>query len=308
MNRYFRSYLYSFAVLLPLLCSCMSDKYSNCPPDNIRIHFSYRVSVHGTPVIDTSAVDRINLFIFDQGGKFVGEWIDEHPLLNSSYYMEVPLEYGNYQMVCWAGLSPCYYLSPSPFVKGVTDLSECLLSLERIDGGIVENPPHPLFHAQLRDCVVDKPDCEFTLDLRQLTNTINLSVEGLPPTANDYSFRIADTNGDYSFDSSFASANNGELHYITPCTRDAQEQPSASLVVLDLNESSPTPVLTLKDVTTEKSLFSGNLITLLLKLRDQGVVVDLDAIHTYDIRLTFTGLNVTVSINGWEVSDSHNEI
>lgn len=308
MKLYYRYFLYPLAAVLLLLQSCIGEDNADCPPERVRVYFSYRTT-YAPLVVDPEDVSCINLFVFDGEGKFVGEWIDREPQLSPSYYMELPLPYGTYRFVCWAGMEESYHITPSPFVEKQTDMEACILSLYRTPQHTVETAPNHLFHAILPQGVVDKPECDFTLDLKQLTYTIDLTVQGLEHATDAYSLSIEDNNGDYKFDASLASPNNGKLQYITSCPKDAQGQPYASLRVMALDEARPTPVLTLTNTTKAEDVFSANLIGLILKLREQGVIVDFDNIHTYHIHLTFdTDMGVDISINGWGVGNSQAEL
>jgi hypothetical protein len=172
----------------------------------------------------------------------------------------------------------------------------------------VEHLPNHLFYASLENGVVNNPRCDFVLDMGQNTNTINVTTEGLSNPQNKYSLIIEDDNGDYTFFNTLASST--QLRYITACSSGKLGQPEGRLRTLTLNESHPTPRIILRDDTRDKEVYSANLIELILELRKQGVTVDFDDIHVYDIHFKFsgTGMDVEVSINGWIVSGSNSEL
>lgn len=306
MKLYFRFLLYPMTALFVLLQSCVGEDNSGCAPGSIKVYFSY-LTTYGQWLVDPAEVNRVHLFVFDENGVFVGEWTDRNPEMSLTYYMELPLPYGTYQFVCWAGMDESYTLTPDPLVKKQTRMDDCLLSLNRFDLNTVAHTPNHLFYGLLPEGVVNKPQCSFTIELKKMTNTINVTTEGLENTENDYHLTIDDKNGDYDFNASLAS--NAALQYITPCLKDGQGQPYASLRVLVLDENRPSPVLTLKNTTLNKNVFSANLIDLILKLRKQAMTVDFDNIHTYHIHLRFAaGIGVIVTVNGWELSTSQAEL
>lgn len=308
MKRYFRSYLLALAVLLLLVPSCIHEDTSDCPPDTIKVYFSYRTT-YSPSVIDPAEIDRIDLFVFDQAGKYIGRWTDYEPQLGPSYYMELPLVYGDYRIVCWAGLDESsYVLSPFVLQTQPVPLEECLLTLQRTQQQTVEYIPTHLFHAMEAEAVVNQPDCQFVLELRQLTNSIDVTTEGLETSNKEYRLSIRDNNGDYQFDASPAPQC-GVLDYIQSCGKDDNQQPYACLRVMALSEDRMTPVLRLNAIDDDQEIFKANLIELILKLRDKGVPVDFDNIHAYHIHLRFnTEMDVEVSINGWDLNDTETEI
>ncbi|MFC4673283.1 FimB/Mfa2 family fimbrial subunit [Dysgonomonas termitidis] len=311
MKRVFRFFSYLTTVLLLLLHSCIGEDNTDCPPQNVRVYFAYRTT-YSPGLLDPAEVNRFNLFVFDGNGKFIGEWIDESPSLSPLYYMELPLDYGTYSFVCWGGFTQdCYQANPEAFIPGQTDINECMLRLKRTESNIIDHHPNHLFYARLDIAEVIRPGMNFTLDLKQITNTINVTTEGIDFPEHTYSLYIEDDNGDHTFDNSCASLT--KLRYISPCSKDKDGQPYGSLRVLSLNEQRPTPELVLTNEITGKIFFSANLVELILKLREQGITVDLEDIHTYDIHLKFmkvsdTDMDVQVSINGWIINETLNEI
>lgn len=308
MKLYYRFLLYPLAVLLLLMQSCIGEDNSDCASGKVKVYFTYRTT-YGPWLIDPTEISSINLLIFDENGTFVGEWTDRNPAMSSSYYMEVPLSYGSYRFVCWAGMEDSYTVTPDPLVKRQTLMNNCILSLNRSSQNTVTVTPHHLFHALLKEGVVDKPECSFTLEIKKLTNTINVTSEGLTSTADEYRLTIDDNNGDYNFEASPASTANEKLQYLSTCRKDEKGQPYTSLRVMTLDENRPNPVLTLTNTTQNETAFTANLVELILKLRERAVTVDFDNIHTYNIHLLFdTYMGVKVTINGWELNAAQTEI
>ncbi|MBB4044707.1 hypothetical protein GGR06_002505 [Bacteroides reticulotermitis] len=304
MKRYSLSSLLTLAVLLFLIASCIREDNSDCPPEKVRVYFSYRTT-YSPSVIDPTVIERIDLFVFDRTGNYLGQWTDYEAQLSPSYYMELPLAYGDYRIVCWAGL---HELSYTLNHDQTIPFEESLLALQRTEQQTVEHIPTHLFHAMEAQAMVDQPDCQFSLELRQLTNSIDVTTEGLETSGKTYRLSIRDTNGDYQFDASPA-ADCGVLDYIQTCAKDDDSQPYACLRVMALSEQRATPVLRLTDTTDDKVLFEANLIELILKLRDQGVTVDFENIHEYQIHLRFnTEMDVEVSINGWDLNNTETEL
>jgi hypothetical protein len=305
VKRQYRFFLYLQMAVLVLLQSCIGEGNPDCPPENVRVYFAYRTT-YGPGLLDPGDVNRFNLFVFDADNKFVGEWIDENPSLSPSYYMELPLPYGTYSFVCWGGLDTgCYTVSPDAFTVGQTGIEECLLSLKRTENNTVEYAPNHLFYAGRAQQEINTPGQTFALELRQLTNTINVTTGGLEAPGHNYSLLIEDNNGDHRFDGSCASTT--KLQYISPCSQDDGGQLRASLRVLSLS-GQRSPTLILRDESAGKNVYSANLVELILKLRNKDVTVDFEDVP-YDIHLKFdANMDVWVNINGWNVNEAQNEI
>lgn len=310
MKRYLKIYLLPLLSLLFVMLSCIHEYPSDDTNiQQVKVYFSYQNFYDISSDDDFEDIKRIDLFVFDEYGNFVDRWIDDNaPQLDSSYYMEIPLAYGNYQIISWMGFSDSYNITPSTF-ENQTTFEECMLSLKRSEDGIVNHIPSRLLYAAERHAVIDAPNVNFKLRLQQLSNTIKITTEGLKPSDTPYGLAVKDNNGDYLFDGLLAP-NNKRLEYKITCQKDEHHQPFASLGVMSLSEKRKTPLLSLIDLSTGNDIYRVKLVDLILRLKDKGAVVDFNTIHHYHIHLRFidADMDVEIIINGWDVSDTDIEL
>ncbi len=292
--------IYLLAILLLLLpwlfTSCIKEDASDCPT-GLKVYFEYDLATYARTGVNPSEVDRIDLFIFDDGGIFRGVWTDKMPQLAPGYYMELPMpQAGGYRFIAWGNLQGSYTTSPTTFVIGQTTFSEVLLCLTHLSGEVSGGVP-PLFHADKTELLSNAHEQKVYMPLVQAYNTINLTTEGLNPDSDTYRLSITDNNGNYKFDYSFADDSN--FTYYTPCTKDNNGQLLATLNILKL-AADRHPVFEIYNVTQSRALYRVDLVTLLNKIEG----VDYGNVHTYDIHLEFTGTEeVVITINGWKVTE-----
>ena len=140
--------------LLFCLSSCVNDDLSDCDMDK-RVKFHYTEYTPATyndieyrEGINPAAVTRMNLFIFDEAGKYVKEVIDEAPKMSKDYYMTVSgLQTGDYKFIAWGSLKGVFSMSTENFVPGVTTFNEVEIYLNSIRNGLVTDSITPLFYA-----------------------------------------------------------------------------------------------------------------------------------------------------------------
>ncbi len=290
------AYLYLFVSLLSVLFTgCIKDDLSDCPTE-LKVYITYEPVTYARTGVDPLEVKKIDLFLFDADGIFQGVWVDQSPMIGDDYFITLPNQpEGKYRFVAWGCISGKYSTNQSDFVIGETTFDEAFLELARpsdqVSGGV-----QPLFYADKSERLLGVGREEVHMTIRQDYNTINLTTEGLLDNGSAYRLAIYDNNGKYKFDSSFAECN--EFAYFTTCERDAAAQLQASVNVLRL-ASDREVIFEVADVITGTILFRADLI----KLINAAQEVNFDLVHVFDVHLKF-GLNISVSINGWEVVDN----
>ncbi|MFV0325596.1 MAG: FimB/Mfa2 family fimbrial subunit [Bacteroides xylanisolvens] len=293
-------------LLVILLSSCFENNFVACPPEDtgVRVHFTY--DIQG----EASEIDRISLFVFDGQGILIGLHEETDVVMTPEYNISLPLDAGNYRFVVWANLRDCYNYTNCTINK--TTFSNLELYLQKEEDNTVRNAPHPLFHGWQEEAVITgDANQHFSIPLQRNTNTIQIQTSGLPPTDTEYELAISDYNGHYTFENSFAS-DTEEIHYISSCTKDEQSQLCASLTVLRLAADRKQPILRIRKKTplrSEEVLYQANLVDLILKLQEKDPTLTFENTHEYNFLLKFdTDLNVTVGINGWEITENVTEI
>jgi hypothetical protein len=282
-------------LLLPaalLSCNYIDDNLDNCPV-KLEVRFTYGTATYARTGVNEAEVDKIDVFVFDAQGIFRGVWTDDNPTLSPAYFMEInSLMAGDYRFIAWCGLRGNYKTSPAAFTVGQTTFEQALLVLERngsVDGGVA-----PLFHAQKSESISGPGRQTVYLPLVQAYNTINLTTEGLQNNTDTYRMTIYDNNGKYNFDYSFA--NDDEFGCTTLCGKDAAGQLQSALRILKL-AADRSPVFEIINETQGTTLYRENLVWLI----NETGSVNYNETHTYDIHLKFSGLGISIGINGWWV-------
>ncbi len=286
--------IYLLALLLPIFFSgCIKEDMSDCPT-GLKVYFTYEPATYARTGINPAEVDRIDLFLFDTQGIFRGVWTDETPRLSPDYFMTIPNPpEGNCRFVAWGGLHGCYSVQPAIFTVGKTTFDEAIMALDHASGKI-EAGLQPLFFATKDTRILtSRGGNQINMPLVQAYNTLNLTTENLLANGDTYRFTIKDNNGKYKFDYSFAP--DSDFIYTTTCNKDEQGQLQSTLNVLRL-EGDRHPVIEITNETKGTILYREDLV----KLINAAGQIDYGTTHAFDIHLKF-GMEVSVSINGWQV-------
>jgi hypothetical protein len=307
--------LHHVYVFLPMLVwlafqSCIREDLSNCLFDK-RIYFDYeQASPSLKGGIDPADITQMNLFIFDEDGRFVMECVDEAPQMGAEYFMTVKgLKPGNYRMAAWGNLKERYALS-SALVPGQTTFADLQVMLSGIENGEVKEPLTPLFfatHAGSASVEVMGKSAHFIrLELIKDTYKINVTVSGMDSTRTeqyDHELQIADNNGAYRFDNDFADCRT--FRYTQPCriNRESNNDLEASLTVLRL-AAGRQPLLSLINRQTGGVVVQDDLVKLILDANAMGATIDFSKTHEFDVRYELSrtsAAEVVVYINGWRL-------
>lgn len=281
------------ALLLTGTGSCIKDDLSGCPDDRVRVQIMLDIETTRGTTAENYQIDAVQLYVFDAQGAFVTTTTGGAYTPDEDYFLYPEIEPGDYRFVVWTNVGDHYKTSGAS-----ASLSELQLYLDHAADACVRTDIPDLHHGILNDAEVVKNRINhFTIVLSPNTNRINVRVEGLPATADDYGFTITDDNGRYNFDNSFGLC--AVLQYIRT-SNFATGQLGTSIKVLRLTDDR-TPAFAFVNDTTGEMLFADNLIDMIRRAYAvAGITVDFDTTHTFDIVLKFdTQMRVTVSVNGW---------
>lgn len=209
MNKITKNLLKVCAVVglvCPTLTSCDDGFiYENPEPCKMgaRIRFVYDYHMEYANAFP-SQVDCINVFFYDQDGKFVTsrEVIGE-VLANENYRMEVELEPGTYDIVAYGGTNEShtsFIFDTFPDVGST--LTDRNISLKEDQIG---EELHPLFYG-VADITVDEMDIDYnetTVYLMRDTNSIRVhlqQVDGEPMFEDMFDFNILADNTHFRYD------------------------------------------------------------------------------------------------------------
>ncbi len=166
----------------------------------------------------------------------------------------------------------------------------------------------PLFYAAHKDGIVNVKrgvSVRDTLNLTQNTYKINVTVDGLKASSDNYLISVEDNNGRYRFDNSIASQS--KFNYISPCTKvNNGTRLTSSITVLRLLESR-SPILRVYDASKGSVVFERNLVELIMLINTVGGRIDFSYMHEFDIELIARNgveLSFDVIINGWRVIEN----
>ena len=291
-----KNYIIVFVLLLQS-CFFIEEDMSDCP-EEIRVFFDITQS----DAINPNDIDRMHLYVFNDKGGFLREYIDDNVVFSSDYYIDCSnLTPGKCRFVAWGGKNANYYSVTPMFVKGETTLDEALLTLKSA-GGIVSAPMSHLFHSCLPVTVDRRREQKIVMPLIQFSNTIHIRVKGASNT-DLLTVGIVDNNSVYHFNGDFAPASS--LTYTAPFALTGSDF-NTSLTVLRMAEGRNT-MLQLYNVG--ELIFSHNLINLILA-RYPGN--NFDTKNVYHIEVILEGppanLSITINIDKWEEENNDYEL
>ncbi|MDR2811279.1 MAG: FimB/Mfa2 family fimbrial subunit [Tannerellaceae bacterium] len=306
-------HVYVFLLLLVSVTfpSCIQEDLSGCISDK-RIYFDYEPSLSSpkSKGINPDDITRMNLFIFDENGLFVKEYMDEAPQMGPEYFMTVTgLESGYYRFVAWGNLKDHYAIS-SALIPGQTTFDDLRIFLECIKNNEVEEELTPLFfatHKGNNTLEILKMSNQFIrLNLVKNTYKINVTVSGMDSTltANyDYKINIADNNGIYKFDNDFATCES--FVYTQPCkvNKEHNGDLESSLTVLRLT-ADRQPLLSLVNKQTRELVVADRLVELIQAVNEMGASIDFEKTHEFDIKYELSQVasaSIVIYINGWKL-------
>ncbi|GHT27534.1 hypothetical protein AGMMS49574_00160 [Bacteroidia bacterium] len=309
-------YIALFITCMFILASCVNDDLSQCTTEK-RVFFDYTPAIQATKNgINPDDMVKMNLYVFDENGKFVREFVDEQPALSPNYYINVTgLVPGHYQFVAWGNLGNQYALSPMKQLEvGISNLEELQVELTRLGNNktVSEWLDHLFFatHTELKTIeILQFVPQDIHLKLIENTYRINVEVIGLGlanATNNTYRVDIIDSNGKYKFNNDFAPCE--EFSYTSLFTVHPEEnyKLKTSLMVLRLAESRQIPEIRIVNNNTNEELIRENLIELILAAIKQGATVDFSNTIEFEIRFEFNPnapLECMIYINGYKVVD-----
>ncbi|MCD8185233.1 MAG: FimB/Mfa2 family fimbrial subunit [Rikenellaceae bacterium] len=270
-------------------------------------------------------IDRVHVFVFNRQNQYITSYLGgPYDYLSGQIY-EVPIDLdpGSYHFVAWTNSGEPFKTTPhiSEFVPYVTTLNEIELYLDDgADNNYTEDVPD-LHYGLLRAADVSASEFnDHTIYLIPDTYRINVTVQGLENSEDDYQFLIEDNNSHFSFDNYIVSGYS-DVHHIRVAQLEDGEL-SASMRVFSLTNDHSiehmgssehddrSPVFSFSDLTTDETLYRDNLVKMIRKAYETaGKTVDFDKTYEFNIILSFdANMDVTVSVNGWSYKYNPTEL
>ncbi len=305
--------------ILTFISSCIRDGVEECQLEDrsLTVSFTYDRNTRAFITFNMDEVKKAVLYIYDDKDDYVTEWSLENPVFNKEYDTGLILDPGQYSMVVWFNPdAPYQVITESLGQVGKTCRSESQLMLIVPDDGCIRDILPPLLHGSIFNAGIEKGTGNaFAIPMSLNNNIINLTVNGLPVNDDIYEFTVSDNNGHYTFDNDFVDCDH--FNYVAtmkfPVSTKAATNNilNASLTVLKL-AGDRSARITLENQTTGQQLYpvydgqTDDLIDLILKVNPEN---DFKQTNIYNITLDFNAdLTVSITINGWRLKESGNEI
>lgn len=303
-----------------LLCtSCIKDGMDdNC---NSYIRFVYDYNLEYVDLFHKQAT-KVNLYVFDEDGRFVTELKDESGSFEPGYLMPLPISMRGqkYTIVAWSGLYDDSY-DHTPLTPGVSTLEDLEVAVNNLKANnTVDRELQPLWHGKLTEMEPQFNNDVATVSLVKNTNKFRVvmkrSDSNEPIDVDDYSFQIVSPNGRYDHENSLLSNAVTEKVTYTPYYTANDSKTGA------IAEMNSLRLVTDKDTRLVITHKGNNNPVLDIPLNDylEALRLDqysdmplqeyMDRCDNYGIVLFFTGLDdegnyisVDIQINGWMIRE-----
>lgn len=306
--------LITLLIFSSAVSSCIRDSLPECPPESygFQVVFTYDTP-RGARSFDPDELKVAYLYLFDRNGNYLKTIPFQNPELNRHYPLNLELPAGEYEFVVWFNQSEIFNVSSYNSNETLGDplRHDDILALNIPPEGYITSVIPLILYGNMENIPITGDRLQTVeIPLEQNTNTINVTVKGLPQTGHRYFHTITDHNGSETFLNK--PARGRDFSYVAPMSVKS-EAPDlfSSLRVLKLYEENH-PRLMLWDQTDRRELYPGNsglpddLIRLIL---DKYPDVDFLTTHLFEVILVYnTDMSVTVDIRCWNDHDTNYEI
>ncbi len=289
--------------------SCIREDLAPCPQNMNHLQFEF--SYDGMRELHDDELYMADVYVFDHDDRLVARQEIANPVISHIYTADFNLETGDYSIVVWFNQVAPYSTRGFEAIRSAKQEAEMHLDVPS-DRCISAILPTQLYGFQKFESMNNKGDQHITIPLTENTNRINLTVRGLAKNEHTYSYSIADNNGNYYFDNTFAPCE--EFQYTTTTHFGDSNVLTSSLTVLRLAENRH-PKLSFRDVTTGKTIYPyrpgqiHDLIEMISIAYANGPRIDFDKTHVYDIVISFdSNMTVSIIVNGWELTLDEREL
>lgn len=186
---------------LPALVSCETITEELHPCANY-VEFCYDRNMKFVDAFPTN-VKRVDLYVFDAQGKYVGVISDERQEFGHGYRMEFPFAPGTYRLIAWAGLYDRSYECRKDLECGVSTPEDICVKMCREGDAIQRSELDCLWHGETTVTFSDGQSHTETISLTKNTNKFRIVVQGPSGEAlskDNLTFTITDDNGHLNHD------------------------------------------------------------------------------------------------------------
>ncbi len=315
--------------MLLLMQGCVGEKCCCCGcVSELLLSFSYELNSQAVNLFETH-IDRVTIYLFDSDGLYYGTYIDEGDHLVNDLVMSIALPEGDYSAVVYGGDMEGYFSGElneqtnqlEELKVGVSELSNFYTELDSTMGddeylsanaeishlyvGLAEG-----LHAQKRNDEVS------IVELIKNTNDVTVSITGTSSFESTLSSHITSANGRHGYDNeshtefgthkytphSSVEGDNSAEHTIRVMRLTTSESAiSYGRVVSRTDDDSTT--LTISDSSSGSTIYSEDLVDLILSSPDYDSQEDLDREDSYSVEVAVVGsVGFAISVNGWVVN------
>lgn len=287
-------------------CDIFDEDLPEC---RLFVEFKYDYNMLFTDAFHTQ-VDKVELYVFDEDGKFLFKQSEEGAsLATGNYRMSVSLPVGHYQFMAWAGAHDSYDIASLD--AGISDISDLKLRLKREESLIVDKELEPLWYGEI--VKVDFTGMAHQTEVINLikdTNKVRFVFQGATEDSwgvnmDDYDYEIIESNGHLAHDNSLLD---DDVLSFRPYHMEQKNQAAATIelnTMRFLEDRDARFVVTHK--TTKQKVLDINLTDFLAMTKIEGYNMSvqeyLDRESEYKIIFFFTDkdpwLAMQININGW---------
>ncbi|MCC8035609.1 MAG: FimB/Mfa2 family fimbrial subunit [Rikenellaceae bacterium] len=280
--------LLTIASALILWGGCVNQKQNNdgCTEriQGLEVSF-YSRSRCQTEARYPEAVESILLCIFDGDGILAYYRYLEDVILDESYSVTLDTDPGLYTVVSWAGIDRECFETAAP-EEGTTTKEDILLSVIRADGTASDLVGAEVYFGQSNAVYVQAGVAggeadyrDVSVNLLEVTNRLEISVDGLPTRAEDYEITIESDDGSMTFDGEIAP-DEPLIYRAAMSYGDGYVEGVFTLLKLETGHSY---YIAVRNIVSGTELYYGSLLGALLLKNPE---VDLLCDHDFTIRFT----------------------
>jgi hypothetical protein len=314
-----------------MLCSCIKDNQDDCPPThNVRLLVTtdYEKEALGTRAAAEKnwyqeQIENVTVYIFDENDHFVTHRAGGAYTLGKPYEMlfNLPTEH-HYRFVAWTNQGSSY--TPSHSGTRLTDsltFDELSVQLSMpSERTLTEDIPHR-HQGVLSSANISRSDGNIDsleIVLSPHTYRVNVEVEGLVTSHDQYRVTITDRNDRHGLDTHLISGEEYRHVRLIDFVPDegetfAVDKLSSSMILLQIGDDTGT-AFQVENLTEGTILYTADLLETIQKaytgqigpgLRYSSLADLLNRVYQYTITLYFTSLgDVEVKVNNWKYSEN----
>lgn len=287
--------------LLFAICGCINEDLSDCPPKiNTFLKFSYYGDSNDATMF-AKMIDRVTLFVFDEGGQQVyTTTIDKAELASQTY--EFYLRPGKYRIVCWGNA-----FDGTTAITGGTALADLRVHHPNFDlSGVKIDSNDALYMGELSVTVPADGNVSGDVVFTGAHCDLNIYIEGFGIMNNPSTYAIVEVANVMPQYDLLKNAKQPFTYTYYPSTVwDAEHQMTAtSLQTLLFGDDNPI-IIYIKNPITGEINYEINLKEY---MAENNIHIDGKNERVVSIQISFLDLGVIVTVPEWVIIEMRPEI